>query len=62
MHDWVDVASDTFAAIFRVAEEARRIRFHWQTRIGSAKARDESKDYQTRRARSDHDRSASNEG
>jgi hypothetical protein len=55
MHDWGDVASDRFAAIFRAAEGTLR------PGSGFAKA-NESKDCQMKRARSDHDESASNEG
>jgi predicted transcriptional regulator YdeE len=52
MHDWVGVASDGSAAIFRGAEETR-----FQTHKGS-----ESKDCQMKRAQNAHDRRASNQG
>jgi hypothetical protein len=56
MHDWDDVASDGFAAIFRTAEEDGPIWF--QVREGA----DGSKDCQMKRVRNDHDAKASNEG
>jgi hypothetical protein len=55
MHDWGDVASDGFAAIFRAAEET-------MPPVPVSQKLNESKDCQMKRARSDHDGSASNEG
>jgi hypothetical protein len=55
MHDWGGVASDGLPAIFRRAEAT----------IGSGSGwnkANERKDYQMKRARSDHDGRASNEG
>jgi hypothetical protein len=53
MHDRGDVASGGCAAIFRAAEE-KIVRFR--------KKLNESKDCQMKRARTDHDEGASNEG
>jgi hypothetical protein len=52
MHDWIDVASDAFAGIFRAAAEI----------VASFQTANESKDCQMKRAQIDHDVRASNEG
>jgi hypothetical protein len=55
MHDWIDVASDAFAGIFRGAAEIVASGSSFQTT-------NESKDCQMKRAQIDHDVRASNEG
>jgi len=55
MHDWIDVASDAFAGIFRGAAEIIATGSSFQTT-------NESKDCQMKRAQIDHDVRASNEG
>jgi hypothetical protein len=55
-HDWDDVASDGFAAIFRAAEGPM------SPVPGFLKEMNGSKDCQMKRVRSGHDERASNEG
>jgi hypothetical protein len=55
MHDWIDVASDAFAGIFRGAEETIASGSGFLTT-------NESKDCQMKLAQIDHDVRASNEG